>query len=98
MFLALHENSLTPSKHYKMKYLFSKNKRDFPQIKTKKPHLYELKQDAESYINFYNYHRFHQTLDYKRPMEVYDETKYKRVICSPANIVDNNSVMLQKVS
>ena len=58
----------------------------------------ELKQDAESYINFYNYHRFHQTLDYKRPMEVYNETKYKRVICSPANIVDNNSVMLQKVS
>jgi len=58
----------------------------------------ELKHDAESYINFYNYHRFHQTLDYKRPMEVYDETKYKRVICSPANIVDNNSVMLQKVS
>ena len=54
----------------------------------------ELKQDVKSYINFYNYHRFHQTLDYKRPMEVYDET----VICSSANIVDNSSVMLQQVS
>ncbi len=28
----------------------------------------ELKQDIKDYINFYNYHRFHQSLNYKRPM------------------------------
>ena len=33
----------------------------------------ELKVDVKNYINFYNHQRFHQTLDYKRPMEVYNE-------------------------
>jgi putative transposase len=33
----------------------------------------ELKEDIRGYINFYNYQRFHQTLDYKKPMEVYNE-------------------------
>ena len=36
----------------------------------------ELKDDINSYINFYNYYRFHQTLKYKKPMEVYNETKF----------------------
>jgi putative transposase len=40
----------------------------------------DLKQDIKSYIEFYNYHRFHQTLDYKRPMELYDEKRYKKFI------------------
>ena len=31
----------------------------------------ELKEDTKDYINFYNYKRFHQTLDYKKPMNVY---------------------------
>jgi len=33
----------------------------------------ELKVDVKNYINFYNHQRFHQTLDYKKPMEVYNE-------------------------
>jgi len=40
----------------------------------------DLKQDIKSYIEFYNYHRFHQTLNYKKPMEVYDEKRYKNFI------------------
>jgi len=36
----------------------------------------ELKDDIDSYMEFYNYYRFHQTLKYKRPMEVYDKKKY----------------------
>jgi len=31
----------------------------------------ELKDDIEDYMKFYNYRRFHETLDYKKPMEVY---------------------------
>ncbi len=40
----------------------------------------ELKNDIKSYINFYNYYRFHQALEYKRPMEVYDNKKYEQFI------------------
>jgi len=31
----------------------------------------QLQKDVTEYINFYNYKRFHQTLDYKKPMDVY---------------------------
>jgi putative transposase len=31
----------------------------------------ELKEDTKDYIDFYNNKRFHQTLDYKKPMNVY---------------------------
>ena len=34
----------------------------------------ELKADVKDYISFYNYRRFHQTLNYKKPMEVYHHT------------------------
>ena len=30
-----------------------------------------LKKDVKEYINFYNHKRFHETLDYKKPMNVY---------------------------
>ena len=30
--------------------------------------------DVADYIEFYNYKRFHQTLDYKKPMDVYQES------------------------
>jgi len=30
--------------------------------------------DVDDYIEFYNYKRFHQTLDYKKPMDVYQES------------------------
>ena len=58
----------------------------------------ELKQDIKSYIDFYNYYRFHQTLNYKRPMEVYDESSYKRVVYYTSNISNNSATMLQKAS
>jgi putative transposase len=31
----------------------------------------ELKDDMRDYIEFYNYRRFHETLEYKKPMETY---------------------------
>jgi putative transposase len=31
----------------------------------------ELKEDVKDYMQFYNYRRFHETLDYKKPMNVY---------------------------
>ncbi len=31
----------------------------------------QLKGDVAEYIEFYNHKRFHQTLDYKKPMNVY---------------------------
>jgi len=31
----------------------------------------ELEKDVDDYINFYNYKRFHQTLNYQKPMDVY---------------------------
>ena len=30
-----------------------------------------LKDDVKDYMEFYNYRRFHETLDYKKPMNVY---------------------------
>ena len=34
----------------------------------------ELTTDVDDYIDFYNHRRFHQTLDYKKPMNVYQES------------------------
>ena len=34
----------------------------------------ELITDVDDYIEFYNHRRFHQTLDYKKPMDVYRES------------------------
>ena len=33
-----------------------------------------LKDDVKEYIDFYNHRRFHETLDYKKPMKVYYES------------------------
>ena len=33
--------------------------------------LTDLSDDVDNYIQFYNYKRFHQTLEYKKPMDVY---------------------------
>lgn len=33
-----------------------------------------LKNDVKEYMEFYNYRRFHETLDYKKPMNVYHES------------------------
>ena len=34
----------------------------------------ELTTDVDDYIEFYNRRRFHETLDYKKPMDVYQES------------------------
>ncbi|WP_171004407.1 IS3 family transposase, partial [Bathymodiolus heckerae thiotrophic gill symbiont] len=34
----------------------------------------ELVTDVDDYIEFYNYRRFHETLKYKKPMDVYQES------------------------
>jgi len=34
----------------------------------------ELKDDVREYMEFYNYRRFHETLDYKKPMEIYHKS------------------------
>ena len=34
----------------------------------------ELKEDVIDYMEFYNYRRFHETLEYKKPMSVYHES------------------------
>jgi putative transposase len=33
-----------------------------------------LKSDVADYMEFYNYRRFHETLNYKKPMNVYFES------------------------
>ena len=33
--------------------------------------LKDLSENADDYIHFYNHKRFHQTLDYEKPMAVY---------------------------
>jgi len=35
--------------------------------------LSELKDDTKSYIDFYNHRRFHETLGYRKPMDVYND-------------------------
>ncbi|MBT5399687.1 hypothetical protein HOL24_04005 [bacterium] len=37
-------------------------------------YLGKLTTDVDDYIEFYNHQRFHQTLDYKKPMDVYQES------------------------
>ena len=39
----------------------------------------ELKSDVDSYVEFYNYTRIHQSLDYRRPMEVYKNELTEKV-------------------
>jgi putative transposase len=34
----------------------------------------EIITDVDDYIEFYNHRRFHETLDYKKPMDVYQES------------------------
>ncbi len=58
--------------------------------------MQELKSDLKNYFHFYNYHRFHQTLKYKRPMEVYDREKYLKNIRQNETV--NNKQMSQKVA
>jgi len=58
--------------------------------------MQKLKDDLQNYFHFYNYYRFHQTLKYKRPMEVYNEQIYLNTI--KRNETMNNIQMSQKVA
>ncbi|MFZ9035939.1 MAG: IS3 family transposase [Francisellaceae bacterium] len=40
--------------------------------------MLELRTDMADYIEFYNHRRFHETLNYKKPMNVYDEGATER--------------------
>ena len=40
----------------------------------------ELKNGVNEYIEFYNFRRFHQTLNYKKPMDIYHLKEEKKVI------------------
>ena len=49
-----------------------------------------LKADLQGYFHFYNYHRFHQTLGYKKPMEVYDTERFTQAVNSSNAIGHQN--------
>jgi len=45
----------------------------------------DLKLDVKNYIEFYNNRRFHETLEYKKPMDVYlGKTPHEKVSKRPA--------------
>jgi len=39
----------------------------------------ELTADVDDYIEFYNHRRFHETLNYKKPMNTYHESMKSQV-------------------
>ena len=55
-----------------------------------------LKADLQSYFHFYNYYRFHQTLGYKKPMEVYDKERFVQTVQS--NHETDNHAIFQKAA
>ena len=44
------------------------------ELKKKYQNISKLTTDVDDYIEFYNHQRFHETLDYKKPMDVYQES------------------------
>ncbi len=56
----------------------------------------ELRNDVDAYIHFYNHHRYHQTLGYKKPMEVYDRQRYLQNI--QGNRITRNPEVLREVA
>ena len=58
--------------------------------------MQELKEDLQNYFHFYNYHRFHQTLEYQKPMEVYNKERFRYMIGSTDTL--NTNFRLQKVA
>ena len=57
--------------------------------------IQELKRDISQYIEFYNYYRFHQTLNYKKPMEVYDKKRYKNRAREKSNLEASSQTLLK---
>lgn len=58
----------------------------------------ELRKDLANYFYFYNYQRFHQTLKYKKPMEVYNKKRYKKTIDNQKRALNESVVLLQKAA
>ncbi len=58
----------------------------------------ELKEDVHDYIDFYNYRRFHQTLDYKKPMSVYLEGLKSNKEFYKKNSSENQQEAMEHVS
>lgn len=54
----------------------------------------EAKENIKKYFNFYNYARHHQSLDYKKPGEIYFG---KKIPVDYVNNVDNSSLVPRKV-
>ena len=57
----------------------------------------QLKKDLSSYFRFYNYYRFHQTLEYKKPMEMDDKKKYLKVIMKEQNVTNYENYEYNKL-
>lgn len=58
--------------------------------------MQELRADLQSYFHFYNYRRFHQTLQYKRPMEMYNHEQFLHVTGVNTNV--SQEEMFQKAA
>jgi putative transposase len=58
----------------------------------------ELKEDLHNYFHFYNHYRFHQTLGYKKPMEVYNHQRYQKVISEQMDQARGSTVVPQMVA
>jgi len=57
-----------------------------------------LKEDLTRYFHFYNYQRFHQTLGYKKPMEVYNKKQYDQVTKRSSDNSNSSDALLQKAA
>jgi len=57
-----------------------------------------LKEDLTRYFHFYNYERFHQSLSYKKPMEVYNKKQYDQVTKRSLGNSNSSEALLQKVA
>lgn len=58
----------------------------------------ELRGDLHGYFYFYNHIRFHQSLEYKKPMEVYNKKRHKKIIQQQNSNTNTNNMMLQSVA
>jgi len=60
--------------------------------------IYTLKEDLSRYFYFYNYERFHQTLGYKKPMEVHNKKQYDQVTKRSSDNSNSSEALLQKAA